>query len=452
MLRAILLVVIDCLRADHVSCYGYDRPTTPTLDALAERGVLWKNAYSTACWTKPAVASLFTGLYPTQHGAFQGIKRSRLRESVTTDVLGDSHATLAEVLTRAGWRCGAFINNAQLGEFTGLQRGFATYVPNAGQADRLIGRFSDWLEAGGGRPSFAYLHFLEAHWPYKPRRRHVAMFGGNRDTNKFRDYRARDYARLRRAIVRGERALSDDELRQMIQLYDGAIRRLDGKLKTILGRLRELGLGEDAAVIVTADHGEEFMEHGRIGHGQSLLYDEVMHVPLVAHVPGGPRGVQRRELVSQVDLAETVASIAGLNGELPGQNLLDPVAKPRPVCAEMRIRHKYTQCIRTARWKLYRRYVLNCNDADARSSRSPRDLVGTCSYQLTHELYDMDADPQEHVNMAEKPACAAARAGLEADLDQWWQGLPLRGNHRSPGEVQIDDAVVQRLRDLGYLD
>lgn len=114
-LRGILLIVVDCLRADHVSAYGYRRATTPTIDALAEKGTLWEQAYSTSSWTKPSVTSLLTGLYPSEHGVFLGVKRSRNRSSATTDSLRTDRLTMAELLRAHGWRCGAFINNAQLG-------------------------------------------------------------------------------------------------------------------------------------------------------------------------------------------------------------------------------------------------------------------------------------------------------------------------------------------------
>ncbi|MEK6677087.1 MAG: sulfatase-like hydrolase/transferase, partial [Planctomycetota bacterium] len=238
MAKGILLIVIDCLRADHVSRYGYDHPTTPTLDELASRGTLWTRAHSVSSWTKPAVTSLLTGLYPREHGAYQGIKRSKGRSWATTDVLVTAQPTLAESLTAAGWRCGAFLNNAQLDEFTRLNRGFERYTSDAGQADRLFGIFEEWLRAKPGNPWFAYLHLLEAHWPYKPRRRHVALFGGNRDTNRFREFSARDFGRLRHSVHQGEKNLTDNDREELIQMYDGAVRRLDGKLRTLLKTLR----------------------------------------------------------------------------------------------------------------------------------------------------------------------------------------------------------------------
>lgn len=451
MIRAILLIVIDCLRADHVSCYGYPRPTTPTIDALASDGCLWERASSVSSWTKPSVASLLTGLYPTQHGAFRGVKRSKPTRSATTDILRSPLPTLAESLSERGWRCGAFAHNEQLGEFTQLNRGFAPYLPTAGQADRLIGVFLEWLEANLRAPVFAYLHFLDTHWPYKPRRRHVAMFGGNRDTNVFRNYTARDYGKLRRAISHGERTLTPEELEQMAQMYDGAIRRIDSKLRIILAMLTELGLRDQTAIFITSDHGEELMDHGQIGHGHSL-HEELIHVPLIASVPGGPGSVRCAQPVSQVDLARTVECLAQVDPKLPGCNLLDFSATPRPACSELLIRRRYTQAISTDQWKLHQRYKFDVPEASVSGTQTPRDWIDDCPYKRRHELYDLITDPHERVNLADQPEHAQSRSALSEELDRWWRNLPVPMQAGRGGEVEIDAEVVQRLQDLGYLD
>jgi len=448
MPRAIVLVVIDCLRADHVSGCGYVRETTPTLDELAAGGVLWEQAYSVSSWTKPAVLSMLTGLYPSQHGAFEGVKRDRREGLLTTDALPADVPTLAERLTRAGWCCGAFINNAQLGEFTGLNRGFECYLPAVGKADPLLAAFADWLRQNGSRPIFAYLHFLEAHWPYKPRRRHVALFGGDRDTNYFRDFSARDYGRLRRGISRGEATLREDLLEQMVQMYDGAVRRLDGKLRELLSLLEEAGLRDDTALFVTADHGEEFLDHGKIGHGQSL-HEELVHVPLVACIPGGPAGVRVREPVSLVDLAGTLLHVAGA-ADANAQPSVLPGGQRRAVVSELRIKRRYTQALRAGRWKLHRRF--NVHDGGRGDLRRPAFELGRSgTYQTELQLYDLVDDPHEQVNLA---GAALARPDCErlcGELDSWWEMMMRSG---SPGgrEVAIDAQVVARLRALGYVD
>lgn len=451
MIRGIVLIVIDCLRADHVSCYGYARATTPTIDALARHGIRWENAYSLSSWTKPSVTSLLTGLYPTEHGAYLGVKRSKGRSAATTDVLRSPTPTLAETFSRAGWRCGAFINNAQLSEFTRLNRGFDTYVPTAGKADRLISLFEQWQRRDLETPSFAYLHFLEAHWPYKPRRRHIQMFGGDRDKNRFRDFSARDYGKLRRSVSRGESSLSPDGLVEMVQMYDGAVRRLDGKVKLVANLLSELGRRDDTAILVTSDHGEEFMDHCALGHGHSLA-EELIHVPLVAHIPGGPEHTVRSTPVSHVDLSATLADVAGIVHELPGRNIHSDDTDPSLVCAELAIRHRYMQTIRQGRWKLHRRYRFDTDNGLPDAGTSRRHWVATCPHRVSHELYDLASDPREQVNLANDRHYAATVNTMVDRLDRWWADSSTPTAHDEADDVEIDERVVARLRDLGYIE
>jgi len=451
MVRGIVLVVIDCLRADHVSCYGYGRPTTPTIDSLAEHGLTWRNAHSTSSWTKPSVASLLTGLYPCQHGVLRGVKRSKGRVGITTDALVGESPTMAEVLSNSGWRCAAFLNNVQCEEYTGFNRGFGTYVPIGGKADRLLEMLNAWLGENANVPFFVYLHFLESHWPYKPRRRHVQMFGGDRDTNMFRDYSARDYARLRRALSRGETTLPGEQFDEMVRMYDGAVRRLDGKVKVLLQILRERGAWNETALAVTADHGEEFLEHGTIGHGHSL-YDELTHVPLMVRWPGGPMNELRDHPVSLVDLPRTLLSIAGLRAEFPGCDLVVEAQEPSSVCSELSIRNRYTQTLRVGSWKLHHRTVF-----DAGVDAKPLELLrrartGVLAHHETAELFDLSTDPGERFNLAAGGKQAETVSRLTDQLRRWWSGLQGGPSEEPGGEVQVDEAVIQRLRALGYIE
>ncbi len=455
MIRGVLLVVIDCLRADHVSAQGYARETTPTLDGLARRGILWEQAYSVSSWTKPSVTSILSGLYPSQHGAIEGIKRSRGRLKLTTSVLESASPTLAEVFSAHGWRCGAFINNAQLGRFSRLDRGFETYEPAAGKADRILEAYANWLRRDAGRPAFAYLHFLEAHWPYKPRRRHVAMFGGDRDTNFFRDFSARDFGKLRGAIKRKEVSLTEDHLEQMIQMYDGAIRRLDGKLRLLLQMIEESGLGDEVAVVVTADHGDAFLDHGTIGHGHSL-YDELTHVPLVAFVPGGPSCVRRTEPVSQVNLGATLLGMAGIRGEMPGVDLLSPLASghdsDRPVFGELRVGRRYDQFVRRRRWKLHRKYKFTQLDGAAARHVSASRLMRECPFEVSHELYDMVMDPSEREDLAGDPQYGRTVNEMLDALNDWWEGVSGASADERASTVEVDASIEERIRALGYVE
>ncbi len=448
MIKHFLLIVIDCLRADHVSTYGYHRETTPTLDELAESGICWTNAHSVSSWTKPSVSSLLTGLYPREHGAVRGLKRSKLRDRATSDVLSDRAMTLPQYLSDAGFRCGGFVNNVQLDDHSGLNRGFSHYTANAGKADALITSFEQWLTEAPFEPWFAYLHFLEAHWPYKPRRRHVQLFGGNRDTNPFAELSARDFGRLRKSLHRSESSLTQQEVDDIRVLYDASVRRLDGKLRGILKMLRRFDLDTDTAIFVTSDHGEEFLDHGSIGHGHTL-FQELIRVPLIARVPSAPSGVRIEYPVSHVDLAPTVLKLADLESSLLGRDLTNPASLRSPVVSELVIRNRTTRTIRIDDWKLHEVTVVDpAQDDESDAAPEANPLSNRRAFLA---LYDLSNDALERNNLHDTEAGRTVEYRLAASLEAWKDRYPPL-DASPPREVEVEECVVQRLRDLGYID
>ncbi|MCK6482363.1 MAG: sulfatase, partial [Planctomycetes bacterium] len=351
----VLLVVVDTLRADAVGFSGAaGAPPTPALDALAAESAVFEAAAAPSSWTKPSTASLLTGTYPAEHGALDF-------ESV---VPGEA-TTLAEVLGAAGWRTAAFADNpfvspeygfAQgFGEFTGrhpspLARGTlllkalsqvrlrvaggAAYSFGPGVdlgADPLLGKAVSFLAAGGGRPSFAYVHLIEPHYPYTP----PPPFDGGRP---------RVDPPHSSGILPFDSfpALPAAEAAAMRANYGGEASAADAALGRALGALRRSGRLDRTLVIVTSDHGEEFHEHGGWTHGQSL-FRELVHVPLLLRAPRGGPGAGRRIAtpVSLVDVAPTVAALAGVatSARFSGRSLL-PLLEgesppPVPVFAEI---------------------------------------------------------------------------------------------------------------------
>lgn len=448
-MKCMLLILVDCLRADHVSAYGYNRPTTPTIDKLAKEGWLWERAYSTCSWTKPSVASILSGRYPSEHGLFRGVKRSRTNDVATTDALSDSIPTLAERLSDMGWKCGAFLNNAQLGEYSNLHRGFGVYEPGCGRADRILDAFERWLAGVEGR-AFAYLHFLEAHWPYKPRRRHVALFGGDRDQNRFRDYGGRDYAALRRGLKRGDIALDAEDVAEMVQMYDGAIRRVDGKIKRVLRILNDRTPAGDTAVFISADHGEELLDHGQIGHGHDL-HEELTHVPLVARLPARGKGIRRIVPVSLKDLPATMLNLAEGSCPADGADLCAADSDSPPVFAELLAGRRYLQSVWLDEWKMLRSFRLDGERPTKESRGVPAQEVNQLKPTYI-TLYDLASDPSERKDRAGEPEAASALARCAAELDRWTSQIADGEVHLGSLDVEIDARVVKRLRDLGYVE
>lgn len=327
----VILICLDTVRADHLGCYGYDlRSVTPAMDELAERSTVFLDTSATAGWTKPSVPSFLTGTYPLEHGVYRG--SSRDENGVTSDVLPADALTLAEVFSEQGYATAAFVKNAQLRKGQGFEQGFDLYKDEAGDARQIRWWATDWLEARDpDRPFFLYLHFLDAHWPYAVPDEYAALFAGEEEVERFR---GQDWRALRDDINHGRRSLTSEEHASLLALYDGSIRYIDDELGRLFGVLERLDLAQETVVSVMADHGEEFLEHGRIGHGHGL-YENLLSVPWILHIPG--RAAERQAApCSLVDLFPTLLSAAGLDAgrEMEGVDRLTQPDLSRPIFAE----------------------------------------------------------------------------------------------------------------------
>ncbi len=328
----VLLIIWDTVRAASLSLYGHDRETTPNLKALAQQGVTFDNAFSTAPWTTPSHASLFTGLYPFQTSVDW------------VNPLDGSPRTLAEALSAAGYRtAGITANTFATSRESGLARGFSSYrdftfltpgdlvasmslvrsfltryenwrgrlgvghMPGAKSGVVVEREFLAWLDRGEERPFFAFLNFFDAHAPYLPPEPYDTLFGPRLPGRDPHLYTGRKY--------------TPRERQAELDAYEGAIRWLDDRLGHLLGELRKRGLLENTVLVLTADHGEEFGEHALYTHGHSL-YDAVLHVPLVIVAPERvPAGNRIDDFVTLKDVPATILQVIGLQGGLPGNSL-----------------------------------------------------------------------------------------------------------------------------------
>jgi len=306
----VVLVVVDTLRADRLGSYGNRRGLTPFLDDLAKRSHVFTRAYAQAPWTNPSVASLFTSRYQSQHGITE-----------FQSVLAADEQTLAEALRDAGYATGGFSANGLLSRRAGFDQGFDAYrafLQLGGAADRLMRpakraaeitaeglRWLDEVRASRGAvPVFLYLHYMEPHTPYAPPPALLERVRGARAPL--------DIEALNRAVILANLTPpSPEALRDMQDAYDAEVMAIDEGLRALAAALDARGMLETSLLVVTADHGEEFEEHGGMGHGRTL-YDEVLRVPLVIRTPGQTRGVAVERLVSSVDVAPTVLEVAGV--------------------------------------------------------------------------------------------------------------------------------------------
>ena len=303
----VIVILIDALRADQLGCYGYHRETTPNLDRFSKEAVTFKRATSQTSWTKPSIPSLFTSLYPSRHGVLEGSSKDT-KGHITSDILADSLLTLAEAFRGHGYSTVAFVHNAQLRGFLGFAQGFDLYQDRAGDAEHINVEFENWLDQRTGGSFFAYLHYLDVHWPYQPPAPYDPMFG---TYSSGIDFNTDEWKALRKDINNGRVNLSDEDLGKMVALYDGELRYLDDQLGSLFSDLRRRGLYTNSLVIVTADHGEEFLEHDKIGHGQSL-YRELLWIPLMIKFPGGKwHGREVEDMAGLIDVLPTLADYLG---------------------------------------------------------------------------------------------------------------------------------------------
>ena len=336
----VLLIVVDTLRADHVSSYGYHRPTTPNLDRLAAVGVLFENAIANSSWTLPSHASLFTGELPSDHGADWELP------------LGSASLTLAEVLAARGYVTGGFSANTEyVTAAWGLDRGFSrfeshgsslaedltqttlgrslalTILPRLGYFD-IVGRkrahtvseeFVTWLDRRkAGRPFFAFLNYFDAHDPYVPPTGHTLRFSPSAHRGDSVNYQFQGDGFRRKPV------LSMEDIQSAIDGYDECIAYVDSEIGKLVETLGQRGILDDTLIVVTSDHGEAFGNHDLFGHGNSL-YMETLKVPLVLVWPHRiPAGRRVREIAGLNQVPATVLDLIADDPDgFPGRSLTD---------------------------------------------------------------------------------------------------------------------------------
>ena len=458
----ILLIVWDCVRADHLSCYGYHQPTTPFLETLAAEGVLFERAFSPAMWTLPAHASLFTGAHVCKHQAQDG--RAFLDDRLTT---------LAEALNQVGYQTVGFSNNGWVSHRTGISRGFGEFhemfryrkdstikawslklvdkiswlVRHRGflEAERTNRAVQAWLDNRRDEtaPFFLFVHYNEAHTTYHPPRPYNRQFLPVNDLKRALRVNQDPYR-----YVAGAAGMSEEEFSFLSGLYDGEIAYLDEKLEELIGFLRGRDLLDDTVVILTADHGENLGEHGLMGH-VFCVYDTLLHVPLVLRYPrrwGSPR--RERGLVQTVDVFATIAHLLGLEAplleqQLQGYSLLPEALNGRPGYA---VAERAQRSLR----KIFRNYPSFDYSGLERAQRAIRtpDQKYIWASDGRYEMYDVRADPEERHNLIERERDGASN--LQSTLADW------RLRHMAVEETdavapELDEELRRHLQGLGYI-
>jgi len=452
-----LLISIDTLRADHLGCYGNDRELTPHIDRLARGGTLFEQAITSSPWTLPAVASILTGLYPDHHGAG---KITNGRTPLGRSALPAGSWTLARTLRERGYRTQAIVTNPYLALQYNLGQGFDGYENMTIEseavlsfADTTVMRLAAWLAPGllvGDRgdavsrhalrwlsrararaPFFLWVHYIDPHAPYsRPgTSRHKSMRGDLSVTpasGKQFDLMlsSPDVARLRSGEIR----LTAKEKEEIHDLYRGEVASVDAAVGTVLDALDRLGLRDRTLVILVADHGEEFWEHGGVEHGHTV-YEELVRVPLIIRWPGHVRaGVRIASQVSVTDIAPSVLDLLrlplppGLDGVTMVPALRGEQSASRPVLIENMLFAEERTGLRIGGYK----YVRWANGKE--------------------EVYNLSSDPAERTDLAGVTAVADRLRGAYARVEKSSWSAAQRTVRVAP-----DQRTEAALRALGYL-
>jgi len=422
----VYLLLVDTLRADHLSLYGYERPTSPHLDRFARSAIVFENAVATAPWTLPSVASVMTGVYPSAHGlraTLSAEKATALRPEVTT---------LAEELASRGYRTVAIITNPWLmPKRFGLARGFEEYIPLIMENAPVVHELArEVITRDDPRPLFLYLHYMDPHGPYDRHTDTDPAGLGPLPANLERELTADESASLPLYL-----RLSDTtDLGSYIRAYDRAIYAWDESFGSWIRWLDARKSVPAPVVVVVADHGEEFTERGSWNHG-ATLYEEQLSVPWLLRLPGRPPMRVSDRVVSLIDVAPTLLAALGLPvaKTMMGSDVLSPkFAADRPVFAETEVRiggisdpHFVQRAVQRGK----RKYIQRPSGP---------------------ECYELASDPLER-----SPDCVASawRDRARADLERWArENEKLASILGASDPVELDSELREQLRAIGYAE
>jgi choline-sulfatase len=427
----VILILVDALRADKLGPYGYTaRPTTPNLTRFASRGVVFENTISQAAWTVPSVASLFTGVDPQAHRVLRYNQSNR----VEMDALSMGHQTIAEQFKGSGYSTAAIMKSIVVDSGRGFSQGFDTFTvvnPKQNQADGDSGReLTDaslaWIDQqkSTGKPFFAYLHYMDSHSPYKAPEPYYSK------------YRAPGYAgpvsgahmQIENDYKKPGVVPAPADIQQALALYDAEIEYWDAQFGRLMQALVANGIDANTIVVVTADHGEAFWEHGtNVFHEH--LYQENIHIPFIIKGPGVKPG-RYSHWTQSIDIAPTLADLAGVPKGAHWQGRSQaPVLKGTGPAVVLPVYSEYSE----------RRTIIDPSGMKL--------LLGDPSGPM---LFDLKKDPGEKTNLAASQPDVVNR--LKGLLEvRTAEGKALAATFPAEEKNEMSPEQVQQLCALGYL-
>jgi arylsulfatase A-like enzyme len=450
----VLMILFDTLRADHTEPYGATLKT-PRMRGLAERGVTFVNAFSNSTWTRPSVASLLSSLYPSSH-----------KVSSVKGTLGQDIPYLPELLREAGFRTVGISNNGQTSKLFGFDRGFDEFheyfrmryeilaeFPDPAQQARFV--WDNYIEpvarSADQQPFFVFLHEIDPHAPYDPPPPYNAMYDfGYQGNIMGYDRSLKEVMKMTAAINQQPTWIGEADIRHLEALYSGEISFMDDYLGWLLDRLGQLGLEDRTLVIFVSDHGEEFLEHRKWGHGQSV-YETLVRVPMILSLPGVlPAGGRPQCHAELLDISRTILDLLGVEApaSMQGVSLLPFIAAPddysqeratfarsnfnaTPIDGAAPLTMRY-DAVRFRNWKLH-----------------VHDLNVEAKHEFEYALYDLATDPGElHDRWATQPVVGHALRQMFDTQQRINHALDFNATASSePGPE-----LRENLKALGYIE
>jgi arylsulfatase A-like enzyme len=459
----IIFIVLDSLRADHVSCYGYNRRTTPNIDMLSNEGIVFKNAISPGIATTEVHASWFTGLYLPEHGIHSGNKR----------YINRNLKVLPEILKKEGYKTVAFSDNPYVSRNTGMDRGFGEFYDTGNfdtkfsdrlsdrvinkilkainygyleyskkyRVERVIDKIIEWLKhKKDSNPYFLFSLIIDTHIPHFPPLRYRRRFL----KNVISEEKIRIVNSSPVKVLSGEVSLSTSDYEILKDLYDANISFVDDQLNRLFREIRSYKFADNTMLIITADHGDQFGEHGLIGHSMSL-YDTLIKVPLIIWYPMKiTDSIVYNHQVQTIDLFTTILKNADIdvhennNGRI-GADLIGIGKKNISNNTPAFVEHGFWKHEKLMNHPMnYKKWCIRTNSFKLIKSENNK-----------NEFYDLVRDPGETMNLIEKDI--PERIGMEKVLDKIKSDLHMRVHEDLEKKIKTDADFEERLKGLGYM-
>ena len=466
----VVLIILDTLRVDHLSCYGYHRKTTPHIDRFASEAVKYTKAYSTASWTLPSTASIMTGKYPGSHGAH----RNKNESFYPFNILDDQQVTLAEILQGSGYATAGIVSCQFFTSHYGMHQGFDYFddtmpstlfiLPTFGllpflnyffpindyfgsrgldehRAASQINRSARaWLKNNTTRkPFFLLLHYFDVHHPYYPEKLGTSESSVPPAIKKKYGRNSANYTEMEKRLIDsvqdGTKPLLNHERKYLIDNYNREITLLDKKVGKMLDDLKDQDLYDDSLIIITSDHGESFGEHNLMLHGISL-YEDNLHVPLLVKYPSGEKSTGTKEHpVSLTGIMPTILSYLSIPVPKDVQGVPFDDQDGQTILAQNYI------STNTKGQQQFRSDMISLQQNDFKYIRF---------VQTQDQLFNLREDPEELHNIVDTEGVTTE--AMQQALNDFMDRFTRSGPENAGKKAEMDKATLENLKSLGYID